>query len=109
MLASVLRDSGATVLAASAADEAMRLAVAERPAAILSDIGMPGMDGYTLMEQIIETLGPHAPRARIALTAYAGERDRARSVTAGFQRHLAKPLDPLALVDIVAAALQPVP
>ena len=109
MLTSVLRGAGARVLAAGSAGEALRLALAETPDAVVSDIGMPGTDGVELMSQIIKALGPAAPRARIALTAYAGQRDRARSAAAGFQRHLAKPFDPLALVDVVASALQPVP
>jgi CheY-like chemotaxis protein len=75
---------------------------------IVSDIGMPETDGFEMMARIIAALGPSAPRARIALTAYAGEGDRARSAAAGFQRHLAKPFDPLALVEVVASALQPV-
>jgi CheY-like chemotaxis protein len=108
MLESVLRSAGATVFAARAADDALRIAIAERPDALVSDIGMPGMDGFDLMARILAALGPDAPRARIAVTAYANERDRVRSAAAGFQRHLAKPLDPLALVEIVADALQPV-
>jgi len=108
MLTSVLRSAGARVLPAASAGEALRLAVAERPDAVVSDIGMPEMDGVELMSRIVAALGPAAPRARIALTAYAGQRDRARSAAAGYQRHLAKPFDPLALVDVVASALQPV-
>jgi signal transduction histidine kinase/CheY-like chemotaxis protein len=108
ILESVLRSAGATVLSADSADAALGLAIAERPDAIVSDIGMPGTDGFALMARVLSTLGPAAPRARIALTAYAGERDRARAAAAGFQRHLAKPFDPLALVDIIAGALQPV-
>jgi len=105
MLQSVLNAAGARVLVADSADEALRIALAERPAAIVSDIGMPDADGYALMEQIVERLGAQAPRARIALTAYAGDRDRVRSKAAGFQRHLAKPIDPLSLVEIIAGAL----
>jgi signal transduction histidine kinase len=108
LLESVLHGAGATVFAASSADEALRIAVASRPDAIVSDIGMAGMDGFELMARILSALGPAAPRARIALTAYAGERERDRAAAAGFQRHLAKPFDPLALVDIVASTLQPV-
>ena len=108
LLQSVLRDAGATVLAAGSAETALQLAVAEHPDAIVSDIGMPGVDGYELMERILSSLGPDAPRARIALTAYAADRDRARAAAAGFQRHLGKPFDPLALVEVVAGALPPV-
>jgi signal transduction histidine kinase len=107
MLVSVLTNAGATVLAAKSADEALRLAVERRPQVLVSDLGMPGTDGYGLLGQIRQTLGADAPHVAIALTAYAGERDRARSAAAGFHRHVAKPLDPLALVDIVSEMLTP--
>jgi signal transduction histidine kinase len=108
MLDAVLRDAGAIVSAARTAADALRLAASERPDVIISDIGMPVTDGYTLMRMIVDRLGPDAPRARIALTAYASQRDRAQSAAAGFQHHIAKPLDPLELVDIVAATLDEV-
>ena len=95
------------MLAAGSADEALQLAIERRPQVLVSDLGMPGTDGYTLLAQIRETLGADAPHVAIALTAYAGERDRERSAAAGFHRHLAKPLDPLALVEIVAGMLSP--
>jgi signal transduction histidine kinase len=107
MLVSVLSSAGATVLAAASADEALQLAIQRRPHVLVSDLGMPGTDGYALLGQIRETLGADAPHVAIALTAYAGERDRARSAAAGFHRHIAKPLDPLALVDIVSGMLAP--
>ena len=107
MLVSVLTNAGATVYAARSADEALRIAVQRRPQVLVSDLGMPGTDGYGLLAQIRDTLGADAPHVAIALTAYAGERDRARSAAAGFHRHVAKPLDPLALVDIVAGMLTP--
>ena len=102
LLVSVLESAGATVLPAQSADEALRLAVDRRPQVLVSDLGMPGTDGYTLLRQIRATLGAEAPHVTIALTAYAGERDRERSAAAGFQRHLAKPLDPVTLVDLVS-------
>ena len=107
MLVSVLSQAGATVLAARSADEALRLAVLRKPQVLVSDLGMPGTDGYGLLAQIRETLGADAPHVAIALTAYAGERDRERSAAAGFHRHVSKPLDPLALVDIVSGMLTP--
>jgi signal transduction histidine kinase/CheY-like chemotaxis protein len=107
MLVSVLTQAGATVLAARSADEALQLAVQRKPQVLVSDLGMPGTDGYGLLAQIRETLGADAPHVAIALTAYAGERDRERSAAAGFHRHVSKPLDPLALVDIVSGMLTP--
>jgi signal transduction histidine kinase len=107
MLVSVFSSAGATVLAAGSADAALQLAIERRPQVLVSDLGMPGTDGYTLLAQIRETLGADAPHVAIALTAYAGERDRARSAAAGFHRHIAKPLDPMALVEIVTGMLSP--
>ena len=67
---------------------------------------MPGTDGYALMAQIRATLGDETPAVTIALTAYASERDRERSALAGYRRHLAKPIDPLELVDVIAGMLR---
>ena len=93
------------MFAAASADEALRIAVERKPRVLVSDIGMPGTDGHALLEQIRATLGDQAPTVAIALTAYAGERDRQRSAAAGYRQHLAKPFDPLALVDVIAGML----
>jgi len=66
---------------------------------------MPGQDGYSLMRQLTAALGTGTPRAKIALTAFAGAGDEARALAAGFQRHIAKPFDPLALVQILEEML----
>src|SRR5439155_612092 len=68
---------------------------------LLSDIAMPGLDGYALLGQARARLqGAQLPAA--ALTAYAGATDRTRALAAGFQAHLAKPVDPAELVAVVA-------
>ena len=108
LLGSVMTQAGATVLAASSADAALRLAVERQPRVLVSDIGMPGTDGFALLEQIRAALGDQAPAVAIALTAYAGDRDRQRSFAAGYQRHLAKPFDPIALVQMISGMLAPV-
>ena len=105
LLVSVMNGAGATVLAAASADEALRAALEQKPRVLVSDIGMPGTDGFALLEQIRKTLGDQSPEVTIALTAYAGERDRQRSAAAGYRQHLAKPFDPLALVDVIAEML----
>jgi signal transduction histidine kinase/CheY-like chemotaxis protein len=105
LLVSVMEGAGATVFAASSADEALRVAVERRPRVLVSDLGMPGSDGVALLEQVRSTLGTDGPEAAVALTAYAGERDRRRTLSAGYQRHLAKPFDPLALVDVICELL----
>jgi signal transduction histidine kinase len=105
MLVSVLQRAGARVLAAASAEEAFALAVETPPDAIVSDIAMPGADGYSLMRQLHAALGSRLPRAKVALTAFAGRGDEAKAIEAGFQRHIAKPFDPLALVQILEEML----
>ena len=67
--------------------------------AIVSDIAMPGQDGYTLMTLLRDRLGPAMPSATLALTAYAGAADRKRALEAGFREHLAKPVNPTVLLQ----------
>ena len=105
LLVSVMEAAGATVSAAASADAALQAAVTHRPRVLISDIGMPGTDGVALLEQIRATVGADAPAVAIALTAYASARDRERVLAAGYRRHLAKPFDPLALVDVVTELL----
>ena len=62
---------------------------------------MPGQDGYVLMMRLKDLLGPAMPRVTIALTAHAGEGEQRRALSAGFQRHVAKPVDPFALIQLV--------
>ncbi|HVH55922.1 MAG TPA: ATP-binding protein, partial [Vicinamibacterales bacterium] len=97
LLQSVLRTAGADVRAAGSADEAIAFVRHVMPDAIVSDIGMPGRDGYSLMHELTSTPGL-MPLVAVALSAYAAPRDREQSVVAGFQEHLAKPIDPVILV-----------
>jgi signal transduction histidine kinase/ActR/RegA family two-component response regulator len=101
LLVSVFGDAGARVREAGSAEDALTLSLEQVPDAIVSDLGMPGEDGYTLMERLHAALGSQVPRARIALSAFAGPGDRERALTAGFQRHVAKPADPHALVKLL--------
>jgi CheY-like chemotaxis protein len=73
---------------------------------LVSDIAMPGEDGYGLMESLRTALGGHAPRVNVALTAFAGPRERDRSSVAGFHAHLAKPFEPGELVGVIANLLE---
>jgi signal transduction histidine kinase/ActR/RegA family two-component response regulator len=100
LLQSVLAAAGAEVRAAGSADEALAFFREGIPDAIVSDIGMPGRDGYSLMHELRSSPGL-MPRVAVALSAYAAPRDREQSVLAGFQEHLAKPIDPVALVRIL--------
>jgi CheY-like chemotaxis protein/anti-sigma regulatory factor (Ser/Thr protein kinase) len=97
----LLEEREAQVLTATSADEALALIAGRHPDVLLSDIGMPGVDGYELIRRIrAQENGTRLPAA--ALTAYAREEDRALALGAGYQAHLAKPLQPAALVETVA-------
>ena len=73
-----------------------------RPDVIVSDVGMPEADGYDLIRQV---RARHSPKEipAIALTAFARPEDRKRALLAGFQSHVAKPVDPAELVAAVAS------
>jgi PAS domain S-box-containing protein len=106
LVAEVLRRAGAHVITASTASEAMAALVAERPAVIVSDLGMPGEDGFSLLKRVRVAGDPVlAATPALALTAYARGADRVMALGAGFERHLAKPVDPDALVNAVAEVL----
>ena len=100
LIGRLLREHEATVAAASSAAEAM--AVLQRQAfdVLLSDIGMPEQDGYDLIREL-RARGNNIPA--MALTAFARSEDRARSLMAGFQSHVTKPVDVRELVATVAS------
>jgi CheY-like chemotaxis protein len=91
---------GYEVLGAGSADEAVRRARERRPGLIISDISMPGVDGYTLLAELRRVPGLEAVPA-IALTGHAADEDRDRALAAGFSVHVAKPVDPEELLRVV--------
>ncbi|HEX6177957.1 MAG TPA: response regulator, partial [Thermoanaerobaculia bacterium] len=97
----VFQIAGAEVRAARSADEAKSLVASWRPDVVVTDIGMPGEDGYDLLRALRET----STLPVIALTAYAREEDRGRAEEAGFDAFVAKPVDPAVLRRAVAAVL----
>ncbi|MEH2251240.1 response regulator [Nostoc sp.] len=101
-IAFVLEQHGAIVTAVASGTDALQAIAQSIPNMIISDIGMPEMDGYMLMRQI-RALGLEqgGQIPAIALTAYAGELDQQQAIAAGFQRHVTKPIDPEILVAIV--------
>jgi len=104
LLRRVLEDCDAIVSAAPSVERAMAVLQTERPDVLISDIGMPGEDGYSLIRRVrrlASDAGGSIPA--IALTAYASSEDRVQSVLAGFQHHLAKPVEPAELVAMVAS------
>jgi CheY-like chemotaxis protein len=74
---------------------------------MISDIAMPGEDGYRLLENVrkMESSLRHPPVPAIALTAYARDEDRKNAAAAGFDMHLAKPIEPDELIDTIVRAL----
>ncbi|MBA3458845.1 MAG: response regulator [Deltaproteobacteria bacterium] len=106
LVRSVLADNGADVVTASSADEALATVRERRLDLILSDIGMPERDGYQLVRAVRalpEAAGGKTPA--IALTAFARSEDRTRALMAGFQVHIAKPIETRELVITVASLL----
>ncbi len=93
LMLAILGRSGATLRAAGSVAEAMELIAERMPDIIISDVGMPGEDGFELARRLraLSAAGKPAPPA-VALTAYASSVDRARLLSAGFLAHLTKPL-----------------
>ena len=105
MLASVLQSAHARVETASNAREALALYDAIEPDLIVSDIGMPDMDGHELIAELRKREKaqgrPGVPA--VALTAYARVQDRMRALASGFQMHVAKPVEPAELLAVLAS------
>jgi len=102
LLKTVLGRHGAKVIAVNSSDGALTEIARAKPDVIISDIGMTGENGYELITKIRSldpAAGGHIPA--IALTAYAGVADRRRALLAGFQTHLAKPVDPDDLLAVI--------
>lgn len=103
LIAFILEQSGAVVTQAASAVEALQAMPNFQPNLLLSDIGMPEVDGYMLMRQIramLPEMGGTIPA--IALTAYAAEADYQQAIAAGFGQHITKPVEPAKLVRAIA-------
>jgi len=99
----VLKECGAEVQTADGAAAALEVLDRWRPDALVSDIGMPDEDGYSLIAKVralSREQGGQTPA--LALTAYARTEDRVRALSAGFQMHMAKPVEPAELVAVVS-------
>lgn len=106
LVADVLSAHGAHVLMADSARSALELLQTERPDVLVSDIGMPEMDGYQLIAEVrLRGLSDRVLPA-VALTAFASAADRQRAISAGFQAHVAKPLIVTELVSTLAEVMQ---
>jgi PAS domain S-box-containing protein len=102
----VLEQAGAMVIAVSSAKEALQVLAESEPDMLLSDIGMPEIDGYMLMQQIQGLQRKQVKQIpAIALTAYAGEINQQQALDSGFQKHISKPVEPDELVKAIATLI----
>jgi PAS domain S-box-containing protein len=106
LVKAALAQHGADVVAVRSAAEAYELITAtppqERPDVMVSDIGMPGEDGYSLLRRVREwERASDFYTPAVALTAYGRSEDRVRALQAGFQTHIAKPVDPAELAIVI--------
>jgi CheY-like chemotaxis protein len=107
-LSAALEAFGAEVVAVDSAAAALRALESERPDVLLSDIGMPDEDGYSLIRQVraLEAAPGGARLPAAALTAYVRAEDRASALRAGFDAHVHKPVEPLDLARVVQRLAQ---
>ncbi|MDZ7955194.1 PAS domain-containing protein [Nostoc sp. DedQUE09] len=102
----LLQQNGALITAAASVNEALKILAQTVPNLLISDLGMPEIDGYSLIKMLRampKEEGGEIPA--IALTAYAGEGDRDRVLAAGFQKHIAKPVQPTELLTSITELL----
>ncbi|WP_193196349.1 response regulator [Nostoc sp. MG11] len=101
-ITTVLEADGATVMAVASAAAARQVLPELQPDVLISDIAMPGEDGYTLIRKVRAQKPDNGGQVlAIALTAYGDSEDRIRALEAGFHTHVSKPIDPEELVAII--------
>jgi CheY-like chemotaxis protein len=101
----VLDFAGAEVRTAASVRAALDVLGAWLPDVLVTDIGLPGEDGYALLQQVRAQEGRERLPA-VALTAYAQAHDRTRALAAGFEAHVAKPVDPDELLAVVSGLVE---
>ena len=103
LLVRVLGAAGAVVTAASGAAEAMEALSAARPEVLVSDIGMPDVDGFDLIRRIRARGHTVKDLPAVALTAFVHKEDQRQALLAGFQVHIGKPVDLHHLTAVIAS------
>jgi CheY-like chemotaxis protein len=104
MIALFLKHAGFEVMTANSARNALRLSAENQFDLIISDIGMPEMNGYDLAESLRQKEG-YKETPMIAVTGYTEYDDRGRSIAAGFNAHLTKPINPAHLLTVIGELL----
>ena len=104
LLALALRGAGASVTEADSVPVAVDALQRDEFSVLLSDIAMPGQDGYDLLRWVRSVDAPRTTRTipAVAVTAFAAPGDRAKALAAGFAEHVAKPVEMSTLIEIVA-------
>jgi CheY-like chemotaxis protein len=102
VLTCLLELEGAEVMAAASADEALDRIRTQTPDVIVSDLCMPGIDGYELLRAVRALDGPAAAVPAVAMTAFPAAHGRRRALDAGFQDYLVKPEDITRLATLLA-------
>ena len=105
LLAAVLELAGAVPMIAPSAIDALRMIEQEHPDVVVSDIGMPGYDGYWFIRELRRSVDASAVPA-VALTAYARGEDVDKAIEAGFQHHVAKPVEPDDLLSVLLQVIE---
>ncbi len=104
LLSEMLSSCKATVSVAASAREGLQLAQQLRPDVLVSDIGMPGEDGYTFIRKLRSLPPDRGGRTpAVALTAYARFEDRTKALVAGFNMHVPKPVEPTELLAVLSS------
>jgi CheY-like chemotaxis protein len=110
LIAMILEHAGARVTRAASVQAALRAIAQDCPDVVVSDLAMPGEDGYAFVKQVRATASRRTRELPlVAMTAYARAEDRHRVLRAGFQRHVAKPIEPLELVEALAEIAKQAP
>src|SRR5205807_9462334 len=105
MLRVMIEQCGAEVRPSASSEQALEVLDSWRPDVIVSDIEMPGEDGYEFIRKVRQTEVKNGFRQvpAVALTAYARVEDRLRALSAGYQMHVAKPAEPAELAVVIAS------
>jgi len=105
LVRAILTRCGGEVNCCESAAEAMKAIREWKPDLLVSDIGMPNEDGYSLIKKVRKLRSKRSKLPAVALTAYATKEDKARALETGFQMHVAKPIEPETLVMSIASTV----
>ena len=107
MLVEVLKQFGVNVVAVASVAEALEAIEQTRPDVLVSDIGMPGEDGYDLIRKLRALPAERGGMIpAVALTGYVSGKDRAETISAGYQEHISKPVEPSKLIGVITGLVK---